>query len=289
MKLFGIDLPPGRSVEGWDNWPVNARQFALDSVKSWGLSKIVNIRAHIHKVVLCSDYLWRDFHAGPLGSLQYYHRNLAPGERGHSRISVPHQFDTECRICTHPTKGYLPQSVIVLVGPRVQDIRLFADHYGGSWISSAEYGLDMICANPGDAQNLFNLLKRYLYVRNLQKQRLIKPEEQEQDNRTIYYGKYKLYERGPNSMRRADGGWPLDHVDRVRWEYSTPGTELNERGLFFVADLLQDPRFYQVTRLANQKLRFGFGKFGDACVLCSNPPSVMLGNEPLIMIESNHR
>jgi hypothetical protein len=114
-------------------------------------------------------------------------------------------------------------------------------------ISSIEYAIDFIFKRGGkneDARNLFFLLLKCLYFKKIKRHKLL---YRENENYTYYVGKrIKIYERGKDSLKKKEGGWKYDLIDRVRLEITADRYMLNKLGLKNPHQLLNDCKFFEV-------------------------------------------
>jgi hypothetical protein len=119
-------------------------------------------------------------------------------------------------------------------------------------VSSVEYANDQFCRNPRAVENLFRIEMRHLFVprqrkMNMHGDKVAEWGDKTRMNAVLRIGIDKLYERGPDKIKR-DKGWLHENVDRVRLEHKATRTELLKKGIDRLSDLIAHPRFYAVNK-----------------------------------------
>lgn len=117
-------------------------------------------------------------------------------------------------------------------------------------VSSVEYALDLVCKKPSEVENVFMLIRRFLYIRNHKKSRLIGEQmvnwgNESRMNSVFHLVRTKVYERGPDNKKTKDY-WHFRDLDRVRLEHTAKRKELRRHGIDRLTDLINDCRFFKI-------------------------------------------
>lgn len=265
-KLFGLELPKGRDVQDWKDWPLSAKKVVLDSMKEWGLSRITSIEVMLHRVEMCGPYLYWQL-GRRLPPITVINDNDDLSYPGYRKISAVNNFmGRKLTIRTNPPEDNPRKSKLTIIKPKKEHIGFFADNFNRYSMVSVEYTLDFKCGNPSEARNLFNLLKRYMYVPYCRPAGLKFYDNggNQSINRTLRYGSSKLYERGPDKkMIGARQGWYFQDIDRVRWEFTAKRDQLKEKDVYSVSYFYQNPNFNDMLRFKGGRSRFRFVMFDE--------------------------
>ena len=117
-------------------------------------------------------------------------------------------------------------------------------------VSSVEYALDLFCDKPSEVENVFMLIRRFLYIRNSKKARLFGEKTTNWGNAArmnfvYHFGRTKVYERGPDD-KKTKNHWHFQDLDRVRLEHTAKRKELRQHGIDCLTDLMQDCSFFNI-------------------------------------------
>ena len=174
-----------------------------------------------------------------------------------------------------PNDGYGPSCLITTNKSTYDHLSNIYKRLPKLNITRLEYAIDLYCKTPEAVNDLFYLVRRYLYRRNAQGT-MMKGEKYYgwKANRKInalYFitmgkssGKHiKVYERGDDAKKTPGSfghpTWRHEDVDRVRIEFKLRRTAIAEKyGLSSLKDLLIDPKFADI---ASEYVQFKNFKF----------------------------
>ena len=252
----------------WHSLTNEKKEEVFTNTKKYYISQIVDIECLIHQIKLSGkSYTYKDVE-NALGTL--VPDNKFSGDRFYKKKSYRNFNGLLLTIMTSPVSGYLPQCMILATGVTTSDIYELAIALPKLRVSRAEYAFDFICRSPEHARNLFNILKRGIYVLNLREARY--EIFGENHNMTLLLGDFKMYERGPDNKVKKEKRlyqpgtskfWQFKDIDRVRLEYNAKRYSLDSCDTRSIHEFLASPEFHNMMHTPSGKKRFRFVKFKE--------------------------
>ena len=279
--MFGIELPYLSSKEYFDDWPLDAKKLAVDYIKLKVLDGITSIEPKIHRMrFLGFDDI--DYFKHRLDSFQIVDK----GKSGFKYTAIGKFNGIDIRILFYPEDDKIASNFTCLVYKTFnshKDLYEFNERIPSLLMSKVEYTLDMLCNDPISTQNLFKLLRRYVYCPRKTatklydsdtenslyyidtKKRLKKLFHHELDSTNVSYNiRFKIYERGPDQTSKSKrSSWSRESLDRVRIEYTAFIQELDKHKLFNLRNFLESCKFKEIFENS-----FKFRKFKDTSKKC---------------------
>jgi hypothetical protein len=121
-------------------------------------------------------------------------------------------------------------------------------------------------------RGVFEVIKKCLYVPRQRKINIIDDSRRKPYPGRVYHlgDSYKVYERGKDFQKQHANHWPIEYLDRVRFEYTAKKTPLKKNGIKTLQDLIDDPKFIYVNWNqwlfrhfdSSQRLRYPLGPYG---------------------------
>lgn len=227
-------------------------------------SSPLRINAFIHKVVLSGvwgnlqeDYnkLWKIFKGRLHVDETFLSTERMPNYRKRWIQQSP-EFQINIYADPIPPKPPFLIEIIPTELAAINDwkklLQFFHLRFPSMKVSTVDYAIDEHCHDFRAAEILFRTHLRHLYVPyqrrvNFLGGDLVHYGDRTRMNSVCRIGDVKTYERGPDDKKKGEG-WIMADVDRVRLEYSAPRRILKTRGIFFLPDLIRQPRFYEINK-----------------------------------------
>jgi len=161
---------------------------------------------------------------------------------------------------------YLKPCILELTYKSQKDLIALCEKLPELRVRSVEYAIDFFCQNPQSVSNLFTILVRYMYFRNVKKAEFKGGSfdgwrEEREENAALKVGKSKIYERGFDRKGKLKGDednpdlkyWKMVDVNRVRLEFTVDRKHAGKSKLQTIKEFIQDPGF---SKRIPQKIMF---------------------------------
>lgn len=117
-------------------------------------------------------------------------------------------------------------------------------------VSSAEYAIDLYCREAKEVENLFQTIRRGLYI-PYQKSAVLRGESlgelgnNTRTNFVFYIEDVKVYERGDDTLKNGHC-YPFCNLNKVRLEFRASLKVLKNYGIQNLTDFIRCPKFFDI-------------------------------------------
>lgn len=220
----------------------------------------LSIRSHLHLMVLTSNEYSLQTLKGHLGDFKCDGR-FHPGDRQPNYGSKWIRWFRHgifMNIFTNPVYPFLPLCYVeihqkgnFIMGRYKRFVSELASTFPSLKVAKVEYANDVYCLNPSASRDLFEAIRRFLYV-PYQRSAVLDYGDQLVDlygesNRVYRVGNRIVYERGKDGDKSGEG-WAIDVLDRVRLEHSAKRRQLMKNGISTISDFVKNPKFYELNK-----------------------------------------
>lgn len=227
------------------------------------IRKPLDIRSHLHLIVLSSDRKRGKYDYAylttKLGKLKVDNTFIPERRQPQYGMQLMKNFGNgiAVNVFVNPLDPFLPpcyMEIHLKNNPKIERVKNFlidlADKFPALNVSKIEYANDIYCLNSKTAREVYEVIRRHLYVPY---QRTIRDYGEQigvkygKMNRVYRIGDTKMYERGKDSKKCGEG-WPDECLDRIRLEHTACRRQLKNHDICTIGDLIKNPKFFELNK-----------------------------------------